>query len=263
MKEDVLISFKNVNKQFQTEEGPSTVLKNINFEVKRGSFTIIYGPSGSGKSTLLNVLVGLERPTSGIVEVDGVDIYALTADERARYRANTIGMVYQSNNWVASLSAIENIALPLYLTGRSRGEALGEAKLSLQRVGLDKYANYRPTILSGGQQQRISLARATVVSPTLLIADEPTGNLDTKNGDMVMNLLTQFRDDFNSTIVLVTHNLEYLPLSDHRISIKDGVVTQDEGQYQTASNTLKKLQTRVSSMASTSKSTTVKRKRRV
>ena len=262
MKDDVLISFANVNKQFETAEGPSMVLRDLNFEVKRGSFTIIYGPSGSGKSTLLNVLVGLERPTSGKVMVDGVDIYALNADERACYRANTIGMVYQSNYWVASLSALENIALPLYLTGRSKGEAIGEAKLSLARVGLEKFANYRPTLLSGGQQQRISLARATVVSPTLLIADEPTGNLDTKNGDMVMNLLQQFRDDFNTTVVLVTHNLEYLPLSDHRISIKDGVVTEDTGRYQASAATLTKARNTMSDVIDAKKSP-VKRKRRV
>ncbi len=262
MKEDILLSFQNVNKQFKTEEGPSRVLKDINFTVKRGSFTIVYGPSGSGKSTLLNVLVGLEPPTSGQVMVDGVDIYTLNSDERARFRANTIGMVYQANYWVASLSVLENIALPLYLTGRSRGEALSEAKLSLARVGLEQYANYKPTVLSGGQQQRVSMARATVVSPTLLIADEPTGNLDTKNGDMVMALLQKFRDDFDSTIVLVTHNLEYLPLSDHRISIKDGVVTEDSGVYQTSSTTINKAHDIMSQAIAENKSTG-KPKRRV
>lgn len=262
MKEDTLISFQNVNKQFKTEEGPSRVLKDINFTVKRGSFTIIYGPSGSGKSTLLNVLVGLERPTSGRVSIDDVDLYNLNADERARFRANTIGMVYQANYWVASLSVLENIALPLYLTGRTRGEALSEAKLSLARVGLEQYANYKPTVLSGGQQQRISMARATVVSPTLLIADEPTGNLDTKNGDMVMSLLQKFRDDFNSTIVLVTHNLEYLPLSNHRISIKDGVVTEDSGVYQANSTVMNKARSNMSQAIADNK-LVAKPKRRV
>ena len=232
MTDDVIVKFENVSKQFQLDDGPVEVLHDVNFTVKRGSFTIIYGPSGSGKSTLLNVLTGLEPPTSGSVVVDGQHLYTMNADERAAFRAKRMGMVYQTHYWVNSLSALENVALPLYLTGRSYQEAIGEARASISRVGLDKYADYRPNLLSGGQQQRISMARASIISPMLLIADEPTGNLDSKNGDMIMQLVESFKSDFGSTIVLVTHNLEYLPLSDYRLYIKDGVVTEEKGSYQ-------------------------------
>ncbi len=231
MNDDVLVKFENVSKQFQLDDGPVEVLHNVNFTVKRGSFTIIYGPSGSGKSTLLNVLTGLEPPTTGSVVVDGQHLYTMDADERAGFRARRMGMVYQTNYWVNSLTAIENVALPLFLTGRSYQEAMGEAKASISRVGLDKYAEYRPNLLSGGQQQRISMARASIISPMLLIADEPTGNLDSKNGDMIMELVQSFKSDFGSTIILVTHNLDYLPLSDYRLYIKDGVVTEEKGSY--------------------------------
>ncbi len=229
--DDVVVKFENVSKQFQLDDGPVEVLHDVNFSIRRGSFTIIYGPSGSGKSTLLNVLTGLEPPTTGSVVVDGTHLYTLTADERAAFRARRMGMVYQTNFWVNSLNALENVALPLYLTGRSYQEAIGEAKASISRVGLDKYAHYRPNLLSGGQQQRISMARASIVSPMLLIADEPTGNLDSKNGDKIMELVESFKADFGSTIILVTHNLDYLPLSDHRLYIKDGVVTEEKGSY--------------------------------
>ena len=231
MNDDILVKFENVSKQFQLDDGPVEVLKNVNFTIRRGSFTIIYGPSGSGKSTLLNVLTGLEPPTSGSVVVDGKHLYTLNADERAAFRARTMGLVYQTNYWVNSLSALENVALPLYLTGRSYQESIGEAKASIHRVGLDKYMDYRPNLLSGGQQQRISMARASIISPMLLVADEPTGNLDSKNGDMIMQLVQSFKSDFGSTIVLVTHNLDYLPLSDYRLYIKDGVVTEEQGVY--------------------------------
>lgn len=231
MDEDVIVKFENVSKQFHLDDGPVEVLHDVNFTVKRGSFTIIYGPSGSGKSTLLNVLTGLEPPTTGSVVVDGQHLYTMNADERAAFRAKRMGMVYQTNYWVNSLSALENVALPLYLTGRTYQEAIGEAKASIGRVGLDKYAEYRPNLLSGGQQQRISMARASIISPMLLIADEPTGNLDSKNGDMIMELVQSFKSDFGSTIILVTHNLDYLPLSDYRLYIKDGVVTEETGSY--------------------------------
>lgn len=231
MTSDILVKFENVSKQFQLEDGPVEVLKNVNFTIRRGSFTIVYGPSGSGKSTLLNVLTGLEPPSSGSVVVDDVHLYTLDADERAAFRARTTGLVYQTNFWVNSLSALENVALPLYLTGRSYQEAIGEAKASISRVGLDEYSDYRPNLLSGGQQQRISMARASIISPMLLVADEPTGNLDSKNGDKIMELVQSFRTDFGSTIILVTHNMDYLPLSDYRLYIQDGVVTEEQGPY--------------------------------
>ncbi len=226
-----LVSFQGVSKQYVTQEGAVKVLKDVNFQIKKNTFTILFGPSGSGKTTILNMILGLLEPTSGSVHVNGQSIYDMDQNERAKFRAQHFGTVYQTNNWVSSLNVAENIALPLYLSGIDRPSATREAINSLRRVDLEKYASYRPQVLSVGQQQRVSMARATVGVPLLLVADEPTGNLDSKNGDMIMSLITSYKNEHDSTIILVTHNSDYLPLSDHRLYINDGVVTEDEGGY--------------------------------
>lgn len=231
MSSDTLVSFEHVSKQYLTQEGPVTVLKDVNFAIKKNSFTILYGPSGSGKTTILNMIQGLLQPSGGRIFVDGENLYQLSQNDRAKFRAKNFGTVYQTNNWISSLDVIENIALPLYLTGMDRAAAVKEARESLRRVDLEKYARYSPQVLSVGQQQRISMARATVTVPLLLVADEPTGNLDSKNGDMIMRLIMSYKNDHDSTIILVTHNSDYLPLSDHRLFISDGIVTEDEGGY--------------------------------
>lgn len=236
MASDSLVSFEHVNKQYTTQEGVVVVLKDINFSIKRNTFTIIYGPSGSGKTTILNMILGLLQPTSGKITVNQEDLYNLSQNERAKFRASNFGTVYQTNNWVGSLNVIENIALPLYLTGQDRTTASKNALDSLKRVELERYANYSPQVLSVGQQQRVSMARATVTVPLLLVADEPTGNLDSKNGDMIMRLIMSFKNEQDSTIILVTHNSDYLPLSDHRLFIADGVVTETEGGYKAEVN---------------------------
>ena len=229
--DETLVTLTGVNKTYATQEGPVTVLKDVNFKIKRNTFTIIYGPSGSGKTTILNMILGLLAPTAGTVTVDGQDMYSMNQNERAKFRARNFGMVYQSNNWVSSLDVLENIAMPLYLSGHDRDYAMQQARESLKRVDLERYASYSPQVLSVGQQQRISMARATVSVPMLLVADEPSGNLDSKNGDMIMRLVTSYKSQYNSTIILVTHNSDYLPLSDHRLYINDGVVTEDLGGY--------------------------------
>lgn len=232
MTPDTIVSFDHVTKQYLTQEGQVSVLKDVNFSIKKSSFTIIYGPSGSGKTTILNMILGLLQPSSGKVIVNDQDLYSLSQNERAKFRAFNFGTVNQTNNWITSLNVLENIALPLYLSGMGHDAAMKEAHESLHRVDLEKYANYSPQVLSVGQQQRISMARATVTVPLLLVADEPTGNLDTNNGDMIMRLILSYKDQQESTIVLVTHNSDYLPLSDHRLFIVDGLVTEDEGGYQ-------------------------------
>lgn len=228
---DVLVTFNGVSKDYITQEGTVKVLKDVNFQIRRNTFTILFGPSGSGKTTILNMILGLLEPTNGSVVVNGESIYKLNQNDRAKFRARHFGTVYQTNNWVSSLDVLENVALPLYLSGIERSAAQKEALDSLRRVDLEKYATYQPQVLSVGQQQRISMARATVGVPLLLVADEPTGNLDSKNGDMIMSLITSFKNQHNSTIILVTHNSDYLPLSDHRLFIADGVVTEDDGGY--------------------------------
>jgi putative ABC transport system ATP-binding protein len=222
----VLISVKNLNKQFNIKSGTVNVLHDVNFQVARGSFTIIFGPSGSGKSTLMNVLSGLEPPTGGHVMIADQDVYKLNSDQRSHFRASTMGIVHQENYWVKSLNVLENVAMPLYLSGSPKSSALTVARESLEKVGMTSYSNYFPTLLSGGQQQRVSMARAIVASPELILADEPTGNLDSKNGQMIIDLLLYFQQELHRTIVLVTHNLEYLPLSDTQLYSFDGNITE-------------------------------------
>lgn len=226
-----LIRLDQVEKKFFLDTETVHALKNVNFEIPKQSFSIIYGPSGSGKSTLLNTIVGLEVPTSGRVTIENQDLYGLNADQRANFRARTLGMVYQTNYWVNSLTVLENVCMPLFLSGYSKHQAAMIAMESLEMVGMAAYSKKRPTVLSGGQQQRVSMARAIVANPDLIVADEPTGNLDTKNGDMIMNLLSDLNHKLHKTIILVTHNLEYLSLSTHRVQIKDGVASEDDGSY--------------------------------
>ncbi len=221
-----MCEFKNVSKSFTSKDLTISVLKNINFTIPEGSFTILYGPSGSGKTTILNTMIGLQPATSGKVCVNGTDLYSLDSDKRAHFRASTLGMVHQDNYWVNSLTVLENIALPLLLAGWDHKKALMVAQQSLVRVGLESYGNYNPTVLSGGQQQRVSFARATVIRPKLLVADEPTGNLDSKNGELIISLLQDFNSRYNATVVLVTHNLELLALSNNLISVKDGQIVE-------------------------------------
>lgn len=225
-KKRILIKSQGITKEFQTKSGIVKVLNNTNFSIPENSFTIIFGPSGSGKTTLMNVLTGLEPPTSGTLEIAGEEIYKLDDDQRAHFRARHMGIVHQDNYWIKSLNVVWNIAMPLYLSGSSEEDALQAANESLEQVGMSEFANYRPTVLSGGQQQRVSMARALVASPDLILADEPTGSLDSKNGQMIMDLLLSCQKDLGRTIVLITHNLEYLAMSDIQLYITDGTVRE-------------------------------------
>ena len=222
-----LVRFDGVKKSFSVKHGTVDVLKDINFTIPKGSFTILFGPSGSGKSTILNTVIGLEPPTSGTVSVSDIDLYSLTSDQRAKFRTHFVGMVTQDNYWVNSLSVIDNVALPLYLSGYRRSKARKMAKTSVERVHLERYLNSRPTVLSGGEQQRISVARATVKNPEIIIADEPTGNLDTVSGNEVLNLLLNQTGNGGTTVVMVTHNPEFLQYSNNILHIKDGKIIQE------------------------------------
>lgn len=224
MSHQTVLKVSHVHREFQLAMEKLTVLHDVNFEVKQGSFTILYGPSGSGKSTMLNILLGLDPPTSGTVEMLGQDMYKLNPDGRAKFRHLALGMVYQSNFWISSLNVIENVAFPLYLAGHTFKTAEALAQQSLKNVGMDGFEKQMPTRLSGGQQQRVSMARALVSNPQIIVADEPTGNLDSKNGDMIMDLLAASVKDMGKTVILVTHNLEYLRYSDQQLQIKDGQI---------------------------------------
>lgn len=231
LQRDVIVTVKDVKKHFQLKRSTVDVLQETNFSILESSFTILYGQSGSGKSTLLHILAGLDVPSSGTVEIFGQNLYALTADQRAHFRAKHVGLVHQANYWVKSLSVIENVALPLLLSGHNHSSALQAARASLERIGMAEFAHAEPTVLSGGEQQRVSVARALVAQPKLLFADEPTGNLDSKNGQLVIDLLQKVNKESGCSIVLVTHNLEYLPFSTQQLFIKDGGVSAHQGAY--------------------------------
>ncbi len=223
-----LIEFEHVHKSFEVENRQVQVLHDINLAIKPNSFVIVYGPSGSGKSTLLNIMMGLDAPTKGKMLIDGKDIYGDTARERALFRSRSLGAVYQSMYWIKSLSVVQNVALPLMLAGQMRSRAHEIAMQKLRLVGMDGFANYTPSFLSGGQQQRVALARALVAEPSLIVADEPTGNLDSKAGDEIIRLLQSYHKKTGCTIVLVSHNLEYLTLSKERYYMQDGHLSLDK-----------------------------------
>ena len=221
-----LIKVKDVSQTFLAGKEQVRAVKEASFEIQPNTFNIVYGPSGSGKTTLLNTLVGLQKPTSGQVILQDKDVYKLNSDELAALRANKIGIVLQTNYWVNSLNVLDNISLPLLFLGYNRKAANNIAKMSLERAKMTAYAKKYPTYLSGGEQQRVAIARALANDPLFIVTDEPTGNLDTANGDAVMELLQNIKDEYRRTVILVTHNMEYLPLADKILHIQDGIVEE-------------------------------------
>ena len=201
-----------------------TVLRDITFELAPGGFLAITGPSGSGKSTLLGLLAGLDRPTRGRVVLDGQDLSSLTEDERARVRIEKIGFVFQSFHLIPTLTAQENIQVPLELRGE---EARGRALELLERVGLADRGHHYPVQLSGGEQQRVAVARAFAHRPKILFADEPTGNLDAANGANVIALLSELNRELRTTLVLVTHDPDLARRAQRVIRLRDGAVVED------------------------------------
>lgn len=223
---EVILKVQDMYKNYQVGIQEIPVLKGINLEVHRGDFAIILGASGSGKSTLLHGILGLERPSFGIVECLGVNLYTLvTEDERSDFRKKHIGMVYQQANWIKSLTVVENVAFPLALLGVDKSEAMTRAWQSLQNLNMQNWVGYIPTELSGGQQQKVALARALVTDPEVIIADEPTGNLDYESGQDLMQLLVKF-NNLGKTVIMVTHDLEYVKYSKTAIRIRDGKVLE-------------------------------------
>ena len=222
-----IIKIKNLSKNFHTEGGDIPVLKNINLDINSQDFCMIYGPSGCGKSTLLHHIVGLETPTSGEVIIRGVNISTLSADDRAAFRSEKIGMVYQMWYWVKSLLVWENVALPLLVAGCDEQIAKKKAFKVLSEFDLENYGYKRPVQLSGGEQQRIGIARALINNPWIIIADEPTGNLDTHASDQVFSLLQDLNVNHKRTVIMVTHNLVYLPMATHEVAMQDGKIVSD------------------------------------
>jgi len=201
-----------------------TVLNDISFEVEPGGFVAVVGPSGSGKTTLLGLLAGLDRPTSGTVHLDGADLTALNGDALARLRGGKVGFVFQSFQLIPTLTARENVQVPLELRGEA---AVDRATELLERVGLGDRADHYPTQLSGGEQQRVALARAFSTRPKVLFADEPTGNLDARTGAGIIDLMTELNRDLGTTLVLVTHDLDLASRARRTIRLADGRIVAD------------------------------------
>lgn len=220
-----VIDIKKVSKDFNIGTQVVNVLKDISFPVEEGDFMIIYGPSGCGKSTLLHTILGLEVPTSGQVAFVDQDLYLNTSeDDRALLRKKYVGMVYQQPNWIKALTVVENVAFPLTLLGVDPINAREKAIEVLKKIGMESWADYIPTELSSGQQQKVSLARALINDPKVIVADEPTGNLDFESGQEMMELLKTFNSANDKTIIMVTHDLEYLKFAKTGVRMLDGKV---------------------------------------
>ncbi len=213
------LSAQNLTKEYQSGDHRLTVLRDVNFTIDQGDFVAIVGPSGSGKTTLLGLLAGLDTPSRGSVALDGTDITGLDEDARARLRGEKVGFVFQSFQLLPSLTALENVMLPLELRGDADAES--PARAILQKVGLGERLGHYPRQLSGGEQQRVALARAFVTRPSLLFADEPTGNLDTHTGQAIIELLFELNTEAGTTLVLVTHD-EHLAVRCGRTLRLDG-----------------------------------------
>jgi len=226
MEKSIAIKVDNVHKTFLVGDQEIPVLKGISFDIEEGDFLIIVGPSGCGKSTLLNTILGLEEPNVGKIIFYGTDLYdKTTEDDRADIRKQLAGLVYQQSNWIKSLNVVENVYFPLTLLGRGEEECHNSAMEALKKVNMEKWAYYAPTELSSGQQQRVSLSRALIHNPELIVADEPTGNLDYESGQKVMQLLYDLCKTGRRTIIMVTHDLEYIKYANKIVQMLDGVVT--------------------------------------
>jgi putative ABC transport system ATP-binding protein len=225
MTRDIVLEARNVSKQVSSPEGPLTIVRNISFSVARGESIALVGPSGAGKSTLLALLAGLDLPSSGDVVLAGESLAALDEDGRARLRAERVGFVFQSFHLLPSLTALENVMLPLELAGRD--DARAAAGAMLERVGLAARVGHYPRQLSGGEQQRVALARASVGHPTVLFADEPTGNLDTATGERIAQLLFELNRGSDTTLVLVTHEAALAARCGRVLTMEAGVLLRD------------------------------------
>lgn len=230
-----MIEAHGLTRTFRSGGRPLEVLKGVDLEIPAGEFVAVAGPSGSGKTTLLGLLAGLDRPTAGRVIVDGQDLEALTEDERARFRVNRIGFVFQTFHLLPTLTALENVLVPLELAGaaaagsrHSARHVRARAAALLDRVGLGDRAHHYPVQLSGGERQRVSLARAFANRPRILFADEPTGNLDRETGAKVAALLEQLNRDTGTTLVLVTHDGELAGRADRILRLEGGRVVEKQ-----------------------------------
>lgn len=221
-----ILDVQNLSKTYGKGDVMVKALDNVSFSVEQGEFVAIIGPSGSGKSTMLHILGGVDVPTSGRVVINDTDISTLDETQLAVFRRRQIGLIYQFYNLIPILTVEENLTLPLLLDGRNPDKKL--IRELVEKLGLSQRLNHLPSQLSGGQQQRVSIGRALVNNPALMLADEPTGNLDSENSKEIIALLRKFNKEFNQTIIMITHDEKIALAADRVISIEDGRITRDE-----------------------------------
>jgi putative ABC transport system ATP-binding protein len=224
---DGALTVENLSKVYVSEMGKVVSLRKVSFTVNKGEFVSVVGPSGSGKSTLLNMIGALDRPSSGKVFINGIDIFSLNDSQIATVRNDTLGFIFQSYNLINRTTILKNVEFPGITGGMSDGDRRRRALKLLNFLGIKDKAKYKPSNLSGGQQQRVAIARALMNDPKIILADEPTGNLDTKTGADVFNLLTLLSRKFRRTIIMVTHNPELAEATDRAIHIRDGSIEKE------------------------------------
>lgn len=226
-----VIEAHNLVKKFKAGDTELTVINDVSFEISSGDFAMFFGPSGCGKSTLLNIICGLEKPSSGKIKIRNEALNDMKDRQLAFYRRTKIGIVFQSFNLLKTMSNTKNIALPLLANGESKHRAFHRAEQLLKMVGLEKHMRKRPTEISGGQQQRVAIARALSANPWIIVADEPTGNLDSRSADEVVEILNVLNQKSKRTVIMVTHNPEYLRFADKVFHLKDGQIIKTETNH--------------------------------
>lgn len=226
-----IVEIQDLVQEFNLGEVTVRALDGISLDFTEGFFYSIVGPSGSGKSTLLNLIGGLDKFISGKILVKGIDLSEMSENQMARYRLNNIGFVFQFFNLIPTMPAIKNVELPLIFAGVNPAERNKRARQTLERVGLGKRMKHKPTELSGGEQQRVSLARALINNPEIILADEPTGNLDTKTGQEIMGMLARLNKEDGKTVILVTHDQEVSQYANQIIHVRDGLIENIEQNH--------------------------------
>jgi len=222
-----MLSVKNLFKKYTN----FTVVNDVSLHVGKGEIISIVGPSGAGKSTLLHLIGALDKPDSGSVLINGTDILQLPSKKQAKFRNSHIGFVFQFHHLLPEFSAIENVCVPLWIKGSSKKEALQQAEEMLNVVGLGNRLENKPSELSGGEQQRVAIARALITRPSIIMADEPTGNLDTANAQSVHKLFLQLRDKFGQTFVMITHNDALAKMTDRTLTMQDGKIVEEKKNF--------------------------------
>src|SRR5215475_336365 len=229
---ETLINIENLRKHYKRDQIDIPVLDNINLEISRGEFLALMGPSGSGKTTLLNMIAGIDKPSSGRVTIDGKNIAGFNEKQLARWRARHVGFIFQLYNLIPVLTAFENVELPLLLTGLSKSKRREHVITALSVVGLADRVRHYPRQLPGGQEQRVAIARAIVTDPTLLVADEPTGDLDAKAAEEILDLLKRLNEEFHKTIIMVTHDPRAASHAHSQLHLEKGLLSKSGGVYE-------------------------------